>query len=141
VKWRRTALRCSGHGGVQHVHLQGLGPGGVARTATAAVYPKLRMKMGIINFLYNRKLMNVKKWPKDMTYHTTGHYFDCIRCQLGRSCPRDIPHILWCHENVGMDVGLEELVREQDPLCHRTRWQNGRGRLIRKFWRRSNSRT
>ena len=95
VKWTRTALRCSGHGGVQHAHLQGQGPGGVARTATAAVYPKLmcqRMKMDIINFLYNRKLMNVKKWPRDMTYHTTGHYYDCIRCQLGRMCPRDIPH-------------------------------------------------
>jgi len=86
VKWTRTALRCSGHGGVQHAHLQGQGPGGVARTALAAVYPKLmcqRMKLDIINFLHNRKLMNVKKWPKDMTYHTVGHYYDCIRCQLG----------------------------------------------------------
>ena len=97
VKWTRTALRCSGHGGVQHAHLQGQGPGGVARTASAAVYPKLmcrRMKLDIINFLYQRKLMKVKKWPSDMTYHTTGHYYDCVRCQLGRACPRDIPHTL-----------------------------------------------
>ena len=97
VKWTRTALRCSGHGGVQHAHLQGQGPGGVARTASAAVYPKLmcqRMKLDIINFLYQRKLMKVKKWPSDMTYHTVGHYYDCVRCQLGRACPRDIPHTL-----------------------------------------------
>ena len=38
--------------------------------------------------------MKVKKWPSDITYHTTGHYYDCVRCQLGRACPRDIPHTL-----------------------------------------------
>ena len=40
VKWNRTAIRCSGHGGQGHGHLQGAAPGGINRTAAAAVYPR-----------------------------------------------------------------------------------------------------
>ena len=39
MRWDHTALRCSGHGGVDHAHLQGTGPGGLSRTSMAAVYP------------------------------------------------------------------------------------------------------
>ena len=41
VKWTRTALRYLGHGGIPHAYLQGQGPGGIARTASATIYPKL----------------------------------------------------------------------------------------------------
>ena len=37
VKWSRTAIRCSGHGGKGHAHLQGAAPGGINRTAAAAI--------------------------------------------------------------------------------------------------------
>ena len=33
-------------------------------------------------------------WQPLPENHTTGHYYDCVRCQLGRACPRDIPHTL-----------------------------------------------
>eukprot|EP00435_Cladocopium_sp_Y103_P067126 s113_g29.t1 len=94
VKWNRTALRCSGHGGKLHSHLQGAS-GGVNRTAAAPVYPRQmcqRMRQDVVHFLHQRQLMAVPPWPKDMIYHTIQSYWECVRCQLGRSCPKDIPH-------------------------------------------------
>ena len=40
IKFNKTALRCSGHPGQGHSHLQGVAPNGLLRTAMAAVYPK-----------------------------------------------------------------------------------------------------
>ena len=97
VKWTRTCLRCSGHGGRQHAQLQGQAPGGFSRTAAAAVYPKTmchRMKQDIVAFLNQRNLIKLPKWPKDLIYHNISHHYECIRCQLGRACPKDIPHTM-----------------------------------------------
>lgn len=45
-------------------------------------------------FLTQKNLMKIPAWPRDMVYHTTGNYYECIRCQLGRFCPRDIPRTM-----------------------------------------------
>ncbi|CAJ1354418.1 unnamed protein product [Effrenium voratum] len=39
IRWKKTTLRCSGHNGVGHAHLQGQ-VNGINRTAMSAVYPK-----------------------------------------------------------------------------------------------------
>ena len=90
IKFKKTAIRCGGHKGRQHAHLCGQ-VGGVNRTAAAAVYPRQmcqRMRLDIMNFLHKRihkrNLMNIK----------TESFYECIRCQLGRFCPKGVDHTM-----------------------------------------------
>ena len=86
IKYNKTALRCSGHQGQPHAHLQGQ-TGGHNRTTLAAVYPKQmcqRMRQDIIKYLHNRDLMRVK----------TENFYECVRCTLGRFCPKGIDHTM-----------------------------------------------
>ena len=95
LKWRKTAIRCSGHKGRPHAHLQGVAPDGLARTAKAAVYPRemcQRMKQDIIRFLHEQNLLKIKSWPT--SFHVIEQFYDCPRCQLGRSAPSDLEHTL-----------------------------------------------
>lgn len=95
VKWKKTAIRCSGHKGRPHAHLQGVAPDGLARTAKAAVYPRemcQKMKQDILKFLHENNLLKVKTWPK--SFHVMEQFYDCPRCQLGRSAPSDLEHTL-----------------------------------------------
>ena len=95
IKYKKKALRCSGHHGQQHSHLQGKASNGLNKTAMAAVYPRTmcnRMKSDMVDFLERRGLLRIKVWPADMVWFTFTHLYECIRCQLGRSCPRDIEH-------------------------------------------------
>ena len=51
------------------------------------LYPRgmcQKMKPDIVHFLQQRGLMQIPTWPKDLIYHTISHYYECIRCQLGR---------------------------------------------------------
>ena len=92
-RWRRTSIRCSGHKGQSHSHLQGTAPDGLARTAKAAVYPRemcQRMKQDVVKFLHQRGLLKTTAWPR--SYHTIEHFYECVRCQLGRSCPAGVEH-------------------------------------------------
>ena len=95
AKFTKTAIRCSGHRGQAHAHLQGQAPNGLLRTAMAAVYPRTmcqRMKYDIIQFLNKRNLMKIKSWPSDLAWFTTQSFYECVRCTLGRACPKDIEH-------------------------------------------------
>ena len=95
VKLKCTALRCSHEFG--HSRLQGTGPSGLARTATAAVYPKTmcnRLHQDIIRFLNARDLLKLKPWPQQFHSSTLTHYYDCVRCQLGRMAPSNVPHTM-----------------------------------------------
>ena len=95
VKWKKTAIRCSGHKGRPHAHLQGVAPDGLARTAKAAVYPRemcQKMKQDILKFLHENNLLKVKTWPK--SFHVMEQFYDCPKCQLGRSAPSDLEHTL-----------------------------------------------
>jgi hypothetical protein len=86
IKFNKTALRCGGHKGQQHAHLCGQ-VGGINRTAAAAVYPRQmcqRMRLDIVTFLNKRNLMNIK----------TESFYECIRCQLGRFCPKGVDHTM-----------------------------------------------
>ena len=97
VKYKKTALRCSGHNGQQHSHLQGKASNGLNKTAMAAVYPKTmcnRMRSDIVDFLERRGLLRIKAWPADLVWFTYTHLYECVRCQLGRSCPKGIEHSL-----------------------------------------------
>ncbi|CAK8989748.1 1-alkyl-2-acetylglycerophosphocholine esterase [Durusdinium trenchii] len=97
IRWKHTGLRCGGHCGVPHTQLKGTGPSGLTRTSMSAVYPKgmcQRMKQDIIQYLAYMNLLKLKTWPHDAYAVTLGHYYDCVRCQLGRHCPRNIEHTL-----------------------------------------------
>ena len=86
IKYKKKALRCSGHHGQQHSHLQGKASNGLNKTAMAAVYPRTmcnRMKSDMVDFLERRGLLRLKVWP-DMVWFTFTHLYECIRCQLGR---------------------------------------------------------
>ena len=92
-RWRRTSIRCSGHKGQPHSHLQGTAPDGLARTAKAAVYPRemcQRMKQDVVKFLHQKDLLKTSTWPR--SYHIIEHFYECVRCQLGRSCPAGVEH-------------------------------------------------
>ena len=95
MKYPKTALRCSGHRGQGHSQLQGQAPNGLSRTSMAAVYPKTmcqRMKVDILRFLETKQLLRIKSWPNDMAWFTAQHFYECVRCQLGRACPKSIEH-------------------------------------------------
>ena len=95
AKWKQTCKRCSHDGG--HTRLQGAGPNGLPRTATAAVYPKgmcQAMKQDIIRFLYRLSLLSLPTWPAQAYTTTLTHFYECVRCQLGRACPPGIEHSL-----------------------------------------------
>ncbi|CAK9100559.1 1-alkyl-2-acetylglycerophosphocholine esterase [Durusdinium trenchii] len=97
IRWKHTGLRCGGHCGVPHTQLKGTGPSGLTRTSMSAVYPKgmcQRMKQDIIQYLAYMNLLKLRTWPHDAYAVTLGHYYDCVRCQLGRHCPRNIEHTL-----------------------------------------------
>ena len=97
IRWNRCALRCSGHRGQAHSHLQGTGPDGLSRTSSAAVYPQTlcqRMKNDIIGYLTRKDLLDIGKWPDDCYHTVITHMYECIRCQLGRGCPKSIEHTL-----------------------------------------------
>ncbi|CAK9078864.1 1-alkyl-2-acetylglycerophosphocholine esterase [Durusdinium trenchii] len=69
LRWKHTGLRCGG--------------------------PRCqRMKQDIIQYLSYMNLLKLKTWPQDAYAVTLGHYYDCVRCQLGRHCPRNIEHTL-----------------------------------------------
>eukprot|EP00435_Cladocopium_sp_Y103_P076100 s59_g76.t1 len=96
-KLPKTALRCSGHKGTPHAHLQGQGGDGLNRTAKAAVYPRTlchRLRQDIVNFLYKRKLLHIRAWPQALNSYVAEHFYECVRCQLGRYCPDDIAHTM-----------------------------------------------
>ena len=119
LRWRRTSIRCSGHKGQPHSHLQGTAPDGLARTAKAAVYPRemcQRMKQDVVKFLHQRGLLKTTAWPR--SYHIIEHFYECTRCQLGRSAllMLNTPSFL---DNADMDVGHQVQVLElklQMPL-------------------------
>ena len=99
IKWSKTAVRCSGHKGRQHAHLRGTGPNGLSRTSTAAAYPRgmcQKMRQDIVNFLHlhQRDLLRLGRWPEHLRHFASQHHYECIRCQLGRACPPDIPHTM-----------------------------------------------
>ena len=97
IKFNATAKRCSGHNGRPHAHLRGQAPDGLNRTAKAAVYPRTmcqRIRLDVVAFLHKRKLLAIHKWPQALSWFVSQHFYDCIRCQLGRACPRDIEHTL-----------------------------------------------
>ena len=73
IKFNKTALRCSGHRGQGHSHLQGVAPNGLLRTAMAAVHPKTMcqcMKLDYLNYLNKMNLLHIKPWPTDMSWFT-----------------------------------------------------------------------
>ena len=95
MKWKRTAIRCSGHRGRPHAHLQGCGPDGLTRTSRAAAYPRAmcqKMRQDIVDFLYQKDLLRLPSWPKSLQSFATQHFYECTRCQLGRACPPNEPH-------------------------------------------------
>ena len=96
-KFGKTALRCSGHNGQRHSHLQGQAPNGLSRTSMSAVYPKTmcqRMRMDIIRFLEQKKLLHIKAWPMELSWFSSQHFYECVRCTLGRACPKGIEHTM-----------------------------------------------
>ena len=128
LKWRKTAIRCSGHEGRPHAHLQGVGPDGLARTAKAAVYPRemcQRMRLDIVRFLHENNLLKIKTWPT--SFHVMEHFYDCPRCQLGRSAPSDLEHTLvpgQCRHGrwaAGTGPRSQQNNAPQDPV---QRWKN-----------------
>ena len=97
IKFKKTAIRCSGHKGKQHLHLRGQAPDGINRTAKAAVYPRLmcqKIKADVTDFLNNRNLLQIPQWPQSLSWFVSEHFYECIRCTLGRSCPKGIEHSL-----------------------------------------------
>ena len=95
MKWTKTAIRCSGHKGVRHAHLQGVAADGLTRTSKAAAYPRSmcqRMKIDIINYLQKINYLRLGKWPEHLKHFAVQHFYECIRCQLGKYCPKDEPH-------------------------------------------------
>ena len=125
----KTALRCSGHRGKTHSHLQGQAPNGLSRTAMAAVYPKTmcqRMKQDIINFLQKKNLLKIKLWPQDLCWFTSPSFYECVRCTLGRACPKDIEHSMipgQCRHGkyaAGTNPRLQKL-EDKDPM---KRWKD-----------------
>ena len=129
AKFTKTAIRCSGHRGQAHAHLQGQAPNGLLRTAMAAVYPRTmcqRMKYDIIQFLNKRNLMKIKSWPSDLAWFTTQSFYECVRCTLGRACPKDIEHSMipgQCRHGkwaTGTNPRINKL-EDKDPLL---RWKD-----------------
>ncbi|CAL1138133.1 unnamed protein product [Cladocopium goreaui] len=125
----KTALRCSGHRGKTHSHLQGQAPNGLSRTAMAAVYPKTmcqRVKQDIINFLQKKNLLKIKLWPQDLCWFTSPSFYECVRCTLGRACPKDIEHSMipgQCRHGkyaAGTNPRLQKL-EDKDPM---KRWKD-----------------
>ncbi|CAJ1430110.1 unnamed protein product, partial [Effrenium voratum] len=94
IRFRYTAKRCSGHKGRPHGQLQG-NYQGFSRTAMSAVYPKRmchNMVKDIQGFLQRRNLLFLRPWPRTMSWFVTEHYYDCVRCTLGRQTPPGIEH-------------------------------------------------
>ena len=90
-------MRCSGHKGKQHMHLRGQAPDGINRTAKAAVYPRLmcqKIRADVVDFLNSRNLLKIPQWPQSLSWFVSEHFYECIRCTLGRSCPKGIEHSL-----------------------------------------------
>ena len=129
MRWNRCALRCSGHRGRAHSHLQGTGPNGLSRTSMAAVYPQTlcqRMKNDIIGYLNNKDLIDIGKWPDDCYHSVITHMYECVRCQLGRACPKSIERSLipgQCRHGKWPpgESPKEKAKADADPL---TRWKN-----------------
>ena len=125
IKFAKTALRCSGHNGKPHSQLQGQAPNGLARTSMAAVYPRTmcqRMKLDIINFLNKKNMIQLKRWPQELSWFVAGHYYECTRCQLGRACPPDIPHTMVpgeCRHGKKVKMNPKEVI--EDPV---KRWKH-----------------
>ena len=97
IKFKKTAIRCSGHKGKQHMHLRGQAPDGINRTAKAAVYPRLmcqKIRADVTDFLNTRNLLKIPQWPQSLSWFVSEHFYECIRCTLGRSCPKGIEHSL-----------------------------------------------
>ena len=98
IKWKRTALRCSGHKGKFHAHLRGTDSSGLTMTSKAAAYPRSmcqKMKLEVIDPLHNNNnLLQLGLWPEHVRHFAVQHFYECIRCQLGRFCPSDIPHTM-----------------------------------------------
>ena len=95
AKWKMTSKRCSHDGG--HSRLQGAGPSGLPRTAQAAVYPKgmcQAMRQDVVRFLHRLGLLASRPWPAEAYTTTLTHFYECVRCQLGRACPPGIEHTL-----------------------------------------------
>ena len=125
----KTALRCSGHRGKTHSHLQGQAPNGLSRTAMTAVYPKTmcqRMKQDIISFLQKKNLLKTKLWAQDLCWFTSPSFYECVRCTLGRACPKDIEHSMipgQCRHGkyaAGTNPRLQKL-EDKDPM---KRWKD-----------------
>eukprot|EP00435_Cladocopium_sp_Y103_P040543 s4382_g11.t1 len=36
--------------------------------------------------------MKIKNWPVDLSWFATQSFCECVRCTLGRACPKDIEH-------------------------------------------------
>ena len=111
-KWKRAAVRCSGHRGKAHAHLQGTDSSGLTRTSRAAAYPCAmcqRMRLDMIDFLHNNNLLQLGQWPEHLRHFSVQHFYECTRCQLGRFCPSVIPHTMVTGE------------------CRHGRWASGTG--------------
>eukprot|EP00435_Cladocopium_sp_Y103_P022108 s1463_g5.t1 len=53
-----------------------------------------RLRQDILTFLNNKKLLNIASWPKNLIWFVAEHFYECIRCQLGRYCPEGIEHTM-----------------------------------------------
>ena len=117
LRWRRTSIRCSGHKGQPHSHLQGTAPDGLARTAKAAVYPRemcQRMKQDVVKFLHQRGLLKTAlEVTTSSSTFTSVHVVSLVDPALLMSST------LSFLDNAGMDVGHQVQVLElklQMPL-------------------------
>ena len=63
----------------------------------AAVYPRSmcqKMKADIIDYLNRVNKLKMPSWPTTLRMHVVETFYDCVRCTLGRSCPKGIEHTL-----------------------------------------------
>ena len=137
IKYTKTALRCSGHRGQGHSQHQGQAPNGLSRTSMAAVYPQImcqRMKVDILRFLGTKQLLRIKSWPKELSRFTAQHFYDFLRCQLGRACPKSTEH-----STIPGQCGHGKWAEGAEPPAKGDPSNDGRPPPTRRPWSRSSS--
>lgn len=53
-----------------------------------------KMKADIIDHLNRVNKLKMPSWPTTLRMHVVENFYDCVRCTLGRSCPKGIEHTL-----------------------------------------------
>lgn len=93
-----------------------------------------RLRLDILTFLNNRKLLDIKSWPKNLIWFVAEHFYECIRCQLGRYCPDGIEHTMIpgkCRHGryaAGTNPRLKSSSQPSDPV---QTWKNNADRDVR----------